>query len=364
MARRMALAPLLTLACAGLLAPAAQAATARAPQPPEPIFHVLGGRIVEASGLAVSADGERYYTLPDAGRPAEVYVIDGTGKTRATLGLPRAELNEDWEDLAAVRPAGGAGHLYIADTGDAFFTRRDAGLPPRTSYRLLRIAEPGAEVTGSTPVAEEDVTVFPLVYADGAAHNSEAMFVQPGTGRVFLVEKTEDAKRKTGLWSAPAVLKEDGDNTLRRVLADLKIVGVSGAAFSPSGDQVVIRNATTAYLWRIKDGDVARSLRAEPVEIELPLQKQGEGVAFTPDGRALLVNSEGGRQPVWRVPLAEETGTEAAEPPETTVESRDPAVPAPPPESADGLMLAVAGLSGTAAIGVLAFVVVRGRRAV
>ncbi|MFC4058771.1 hypothetical protein ACFOWE_10725 [Planomonospora corallina] len=354
MTRRTALAPLLALACAVLPPPAAHA---RIPQPPEPLFHVAGKTISEASGLAVSADGKRHYTVPDAGRPAEVYVVDRTGKTRAVLALPAAELNEDWEDIAVTRAADGTGRLHIADTGDAFAVRTAAGLPERTSYRLLRVAEPRASASGRVDLGQERVEVFPLVYADGAPHNSEALLVHPVTGRVFLVEKAEKEGRRAGLWSAPATLRAGADNVLRQALPDLGILGVSGAAFSPDGDRVVVRDATTAYLWWVKGGDVARSLRARPVEIDLPLQRQGEGVAFTPDGRALLVNSEGVGQPVWRVPLPADAVAAEPEPSE-----RGPAPSAAPPAGGDGPMFAVAGLAGAAAAGVLALVVVRGRR--
>ncbi|WP_141703525.1 hypothetical protein [Planobispora rosea] len=329
------------------------------PQPPEPLFHVLGNTINEASGLAVSADGKRHYAVPDAGRPAEVYALDGTGKTRLTLALPRTELNEDWEDVAVARAADGTGQLYVADTGDGFVARTANGLPERTSYRLIRVTEPAASATGRITLAEEQIAVFPLVYSDGAPHNSEAMLVHPATGRVFLVEKAEKAGRKAGLWSAPASLRANADNVLRQALPDLKIVGVSGGSFSPDGDRVVLRNATTAYLWWIKNDDVAQSMRAEPVEIELPLQRQGEGVAFAPDGRALLVNSEGANQPVWRVPLPAEAGGGDAQ---QALPGQDPALPAGPPVGGDGLMFAVAGLAGLAAIGVLVLAVVRGRR--
>nr|BFE85706.1 hypothetical protein GCM10020093_083070 [Planobispora longispora] len=281
MARRTALLPFLTLVCAGLL-PSTAHALARIPQPPEPLFQVVGEHINESSGLAVSADGKRYYTVPDAGRPAEVYAVDGKGKTKVILALPQPELNEDWEDVAVARAADGTGQLYIADTGDAFVARTAGSLPERTSYRLLRVTEPAASASGRVALAGNQVEVFTLVYADGAPHNSEALLVHPVTGKVFLVEKAEKAGRKSGLWSVPGALKASGSNVLRQALADLKIVGVSGAAFSPDGDRVVIRNATTAYLWWIEDEDVAKSMRAKPIEIDLPVQRQGRASPSPP----------------------------------------------------------------------------------
>jgi hypothetical protein len=39
--------------------------------------------------------------------------------------------------------------------------------------------------------------------------------------------------------------------------------------------------------------------------MSLPSQEQGESITYTPDGRALLVSSEGDDRKVWRVPLPE-----------------------------------------------------------
>jgi hypothetical protein len=35
----------------------------------------------------------------------------------------------------------------------------------------------------------------------------------------------------------------------------------------------------------------------------LPPQRQGEGITFSEDGRALLVSSEGRKSKVWRIPF-------------------------------------------------------------
>ncbi|WP_143020145.1 hypothetical protein [Sinosporangium album] len=329
--------------------------------PPERLFEVIGGRITEASGLALSEDGERFYTIPDAGGPAEVYVFGKKGETTAILTLPTRDLNEDWEDIAVVKGKDGRRHIYLADTGDAWFVRRDKGMPNRTEYRLLKFPEPDPSVKGETPVT--DVITYTLAYADGGSHNSEAVAVHPRTGQVFFIAKTEKAGAPVRAWSAPATLSQNRTNTLRQIHADLRVQGASGASFSPTGDRLVVRNATHAYVWWIKNSDVAASLRAKPITVELPTQRQGEGIAFTIDGQALLVNSEGSRQAVWKVPLPSEAG--AREDTDKQVGASLPptlAEPAPGTGDNDLLMIIIALVAGTGGLGLLTYHLVRARR--
>ena len=65
-----------------------------------------------------------------------------------------------------------------------------------------------------------------------AARNAEALAVQPGTNRVFVVSKVGSGGRRTHLWVAPPTLDPAAPNVLTR-LATLPVVGASGAAFSP-----------------------------------------------------------------------------------------------------------------------------------
>lgn len=318
---------------------------------PEPIFQVEDGRIAEASGLAISADGMRYFAVPDAGGAAEVYVINGKGETNALLTFPVQITNQDWEDIASVRTADGKEYLYIADTGDAFFVRRAASQPPRTSFALIKVDMPAPNAKGAVLAANP--VVYPFQYADKSNRNVEALFVHQPSGRVYVVDKTEKPDQPAVVWSAPAKLSTGG-NVLRKVVADVRIQGVSGAAASPTGDRVVLRNATKAYLWWIKNGNVAASMGAAPIVIDLPAQKQGEGVAFTPDGHSLVVNSEGVKQAVWRVPLPE--NADAPDPKRTRV-----LIPVER-TGQDKIMFAVAGGAGAFAALLLLFALVRHRR--
>jgi hypothetical protein len=59
------------------------------------------------------------------------------------------------------------------------------------------------------------------------------------------------------------------------------------------------------FLVRPVDGDWSDALRQPPAVILLPFTPQAEAVAFSVDGRSLLVASEQLPSPVWRFRLVE-----------------------------------------------------------
>ncbi|GGL56951.1 hypothetical protein GCM10014719_67940 [Planomonospora parontospora subsp. antibiotica] len=343
------------LSVAAIVVSAVAAPAFDEPQLPTSVLTVADPRIAEASGLSLSGDGKRYYTSGDARGDAEVYVIGERGATHLTLTLPPGS-NEDWEDIATFRSSDGRGYIYVADMGDAYFIRRDKGLPARTTFRIVRMDEPSADKEGSQDAA--GVVSYPVQYSDKAARNSESLLVQPGTGRVFTLDKTEKPEQRASLWMAPATLEERRVNVMRRVVAHVPVLKASGAAFSPTGDRIVVRNGEKAYVWRVKNDDVAAAFKGKPIEVDLPSQRQGEGITFSADGHALLVNSEGPKQPIWRVPLPKAADTET---PVVPLESTGGAESGG--GSRDMLMIAIAAGSGLLAIGLITVNVGRIRRA-
>ena len=287
---------------------------------PRPLVRLADERIDSSSGLAVSPDNRLLYTVEDAGKETAVYAVDLSGHTRAVLQLPGVT-NEDWEDLDRGTDERGRPALFVADLGDAYFLRRGTEAGERTRYALLRFTEPQVDL--SAPPAEirvDDLVRFPVAYADGEGRNSEALAVQPGTGRVFVVDKTEDETTTAHVWVAPARLSTQNSNTLQ-IFAQVPVTQATAAAFSPDGGIFALRNYSSAYMWRVRDGDLGRALRERPAVLDLPPQRQGEGLAFTPDGAALLLSSEGPNSLVWEVPVpplpelaAEAAPASAAEP--------------------------------------------------
>jgi len=178
---------------------------------------------------------------------------------------------------------------------------------------VIRLREPVVNLAAPAGAVDaEGVERWPVQYDDGVPRNSEALAVQPGSNRVHLVDKQEDAARPAYLWRAPPTLRTDGVNLLTRV-ARVPVTEATGASFSPRGDRLVVRNYESAFVWEVAGGDVGAALRQPPVVVPLPSQAQGEGVAFRPDGGALVLTSEGVRSQVVEVPLpVAAAGTAAA----------------------------------------------------
>ncbi|GHF47124.1 hypothetical protein GCM10010218_30520 [Streptomyces mashuensis] len=258
------------------LAPAAPAVADDRGTPPA--FTIEDPRITESSGLAASrAHPGIYWTHNDSGDGPYVFAVDSrTGRTVAKITLDGVKAR----DVEAIS-LGPDGNLYVGDTGDNL----DGSWPEVWIYRF---PEP-KELKDATVEA----TRFTVRYEDGP-RDAESLVVHPRTGRVYIVSKKKSGKG--ALYEAPATLSASGVNTFKRV-ADIN-VWATDAAFSPDGTRLVVRGYFEARAYRWRDGRPTE-ITTRPV---VPLQRQGESVTFTPDGRTLMYGSEGARSSV--VPVA------------------------------------------------------------
>jgi DNA-binding beta-propeller fold protein YncE len=241
---------------------------------PSALFAFADSRITESSGLAVSSLDGTVFTHNDSGDAARIFRVDAHGNTVAVYTL-RGATNIDWEDMATGSDANGKPVLYIGDIGDNNSDRKDISV-----YRLAEPSGPSADVSWMR---------FRFAYPDGA-HDAEALLVDPRTGRLFIGTKSLLGGR---LYEAPSSLSTNAVNMLvpGRSLPPL----VTSGAFSPDGTRIVLLTYLNAY-WA---AGATGTLHAFGV----PLQRQDEAIAFTPDGKAVLVGSEGLHSTVYRVPL-------------------------------------------------------------
>lgn len=273
------------------------AVPARSAAGPSAAFTITDPRITESSGLAA---GHRhpgvYWTHNDSGGGPHVYAIDAaTGRTVATLTL-RGATARDCEAISI----GPDGDIYLGDIGDNL-----GGTWPHVW--IYRFPEPRV-------LRDRSVTVtrYTVRYADGP-RDAEALMVDPVTGRVYIASKDPSGG---GLYQGPAHLSPSGTNVFRRI-ADVS--WVTDGAFSPDGGRLLLRGYFSATDYRWHDG---RPTEIGPVD--LPFQRQGESVTYTPDGRALMVGSEGADSQVWRVPLGGADLPAAATRPTASASPRDP----------------------------------------
>lgn len=271
------------------LAPAALAAYG----PPKQAGTITAEALPEVSGLtAASALSGGWWVLNDSGNPPDLHLISAKGKLVATVGVSGAS-NGDWEDLASAPAPGGRRFLYIGDIGDNDHARDDLVV-----YRVLEPARDARAVAAKS---------FPFRYPDGR-HNAEALFVDPASGRVYVVTKSDlDAATGGALYRFPLPLRPGRRVTLKRVggpiekrLAALPLI--TGAGLSPDGTRLAIRTYVGALEWRRSpNAPFAGLFGALPEPVALALEPQGEAIAYASDGKSLVTTSEQLPAPLWRL---------------------------------------------------------------
>lgn len=251
----------------------------------------------EISGVAASRRNPGVlWVHNDSGDRARVSAISPAG-THAVFQLEDASA-ADWEDVAVgPGPEEGTHYLYLADVGD--------NLLLRPTVQVYRVAEP--EVDASTNVPRTTlggVERLELDYPDGP-HNCETVLVDPQSGDLYLVTKSDDGF--SPVFRATAPLSTDATIVLDRV-AELRFgeAPLSGSPLTtagditPSGDGIAIRTYDRAYFWWRAEGEpIGTALLREPCPIPQQPEPQGEALGFAADGSGYYTISEGQAQPIW-----------------------------------------------------------------
>lgn len=274
---------------------ASAAAPAAAGLSPAPHFlcHLRDPRIDEASGIAVGVRSPGVvYVQNDSGDANRFFAVNlHTGATAATITV-RGARNVDWEDIATAPDAAGTPSVWLADTGDNDGVRRDV--------QIYRVAEPRIDAQAHdraivVPVA----ATWRLRYPDGPTDAESLAVTTGGTGYVV----TKSLTGTSAVYRVPATPRRRVQ-TMRRIGSigftahgtpnPFGVAGellATGAALSADDSLFAVRTYAAAYVWPVRNGDLAGALRSRPIRAVLPPERQGEGVAFA--GGRLLVDSEG-----------------------------------------------------------------------
>jgi hypothetical protein len=282
------------------------------------VCQVRDDRLTELSGLAATGSG--YVVVNDGSDLAshrKIFYLNAKCAVVRTLSYPSRP--RDTEDLGITRD----GTLWVADIGD-----NDA---ERSTVALWRLA-PGAKA----PV------LYRLSYPDGA-HDAEALLLAP-SGTPIIVTKSLAA----GGVYVPAGRLTAGRTTPLRRVGDVALpvtttsnpfsfagrLLITGGAVSPDGRLAVLRTYADAFEFDVSGGDVAAAVTTGRARtVAMPNEPQGESVAYTADGTALLTVSEGRDPVILRYPLP---GRPAVASPSAPRASRGPSSSTRPsaPESA------------------------------
>jgi hypothetical protein len=289
-----------------LAAGASAAASAAAPAPYT--GPVVAGQLTappkgETSGLAVSrASADLLWTHDDSGGRAELYAVDTTGRARGTLQIGGVK-NEDWEDVAAGR-LDGKSWLIIGDIGDNDAKRRELAIHFVPEPTLAQLSVAGI-------LAERPVATLRLRYADGP-RDCESLALDEGERALYLLTK-RDATPRLYRVALPSPLVS-GAVTAQFVglvphlpqptAEQLKLKGHLGKRrmqpcamdFATDGSAAVVLTYGDLVVFPRQPGESwGHALGRPPVRLAPHSLPQAEAVAFTPDGRQILVASEGVR---------------------------------------------------------------------
>jgi hypothetical protein len=238
------------------------------------------------SGLLAQPDGGYVVanTSPGQASPMRVYHLDAKCKVTRTVSYPSANPPLDPQDLAAASD----GTVWVADTGDNSTNKADR----RSTIALWK--EPAGSATA---------VIHRLTYPDGphdaralifGANDTPIIVTKEPSGTAQLYQPTAplqpNAKqgvplKNVGTW------KPKRTGTANFLGATGQIL-VTGAAQSPDRNRVVLRTYSDAYEWSVPDGDVVKAITTgEPRITPLAGEAQGEGIAYSADGKSFLTVS-------------------------------------------------------------------------
>lgn len=226
----------------------------------------------EVSGIAASARVPNgLWAIEDSGNPANLILLGTDGSHRVSKPVPNSR-NLDWEDLVRVGET-----LYIGDIGD--------NGKSRTSCMIYILEEPDASdgPTGAT-------TGIRFKYPDGP-RDAEAFLVDPASRDIFIVTKSDSLSR---IYRLAFPYSEVEVNTLV-FEGTLPFNGVTSAALSPDGKEVVVKTYLNIYYSTRTGGEpLSKMLSKVANQISYQAEPQGEAMTFAHDNAGFYTLSEKG----------------------------------------------------------------------
>jgi hypothetical protein len=270
--------------------------------PPATITTIKEKSITESSGLVASrVSPGAYWTHNDSGDGPFIYAFDTSGNLRGVFRVTGAQAR-DWEDIAAgPGPQTNKSYLYIGDIGD----NNEA----RDEIVVYRVAEPTLSTatrtqTKARPGSTEPAEAIRLKYPDGK-HDAEALLVHPTSGNIYIVTKVLIAN--PAVYEAAPPFTAGKLVTLRRI-GEVRVPSlfggvITGGGVSPDGRRVALCDYFQGYELVLPEGsrDFNDIWKQRMTGFDLGKRKQGESIAYRPDGKALLATSEGKRSPLIQV---------------------------------------------------------------
>jgi hypothetical protein len=270
----------------------------------------------EASGLVAGRTNPGIlWAHADSGTAPRLYALNAADASLVASFDLIGAANVDWEDLA-VGPGlvPGENFLYIGDIGGNTSSRADL---------VYRVAEPAVDpAAGPGPHALPGTVELPFSYPD-SPRDAESLMADPVSGELFIVTKPSPSDLSQVLSPTPVFRypkPHDGTSTALEEVAGLDFSKpplkgsalnsyfATGGDISPSGDEILIRTYSTAFVWPRDAGEsVVDALGGTPCPVPLQTEPQGEAIGYAADGKSYFTLSEQagqGAQPLYQYQCA------------------------------------------------------------
>lgn len=239
-------------------------------------YPINPGKIDEASGIAVSKlNPGKIWVEQDSGNPPELNAIDTNGNFVKKIPITGVT-NRDWEDIAlAPGPEAGKNYIYLAETGDN--NQKDS------SYAFYRFPEPSISADNISGVDK-----LSFKYPDGS-HDAEGFFVNPSTKDIYIITKRDSQSRVYRLPYPQSIFAV----TTATYIGALPFSGVTSAAISADGSELMIKTYAAIYYWKRNGSETPETiLTKEPTKLGYQMEQQGEAITFDEDDSGFYTLSE------------------------------------------------------------------------
>ena len=244
---------------------------------PVPVVKPLNPVINEISGIADSKMNSGFlWGHEDSGNPAKLYLIKHDGSVLKSIHLDGI-INRDWEEMALFN-----NEIFIGDIGD------NGSIYP--DYKFYKFAEPS-----STVDTVRTIQAISFTYADGS-HDAEAFFVDPLTKHIYIITKRDNPSKIYRL-SFPFAT-----NSTATLIGSLTYSGVTGAAISEDGKEIILKTYTALYYYkRQANENIEAAFQKNHTSLPYSAEPQGEAICFANDRSGFFTLSEKGFSSVVNV---------------------------------------------------------------
>jgi len=256
-----------------------------------------GKQLDEISGIAASGiNNDIYYIHNDSGDTSRFFAIKPDGTVVSTIyfkGDPKEVLGvHDCEDIAVgIGPVKGKSYVYVGDIGD--------NNAVRSYITVYRIEEKTSWTTNSLQHAAAVPIHFK--YPDGPK-DAETLMIDPIEKLIYIISKRKDTVH---VYTSPLLYKPN-DTLVLTKRCKLYFSGIkpfkwiTAGDISKDGQQILVKNYVQVFYWQRKNNEpIWKTLLNKPQELPYKMEKQGEAIGFTPDGKGYYTTSEGVYSPIY-----------------------------------------------------------------